>query len=358
VDCRNASRALGVALLALVQACGADSDAGAEPAALTFPGETHLANVRQITFGGENAEAYFSHDGNELIFQSTRDPLQCDAIFRMRADGSEVRQLSSGRGVTTCAFIAPDNRSIIYASTHREHDACPPKPDYSQGYVWPLYPEYDIYTAGPGGENPLALTDSPGYDAEAVYSPKGDRIVFTSLRSGDLELYLMRPDGSGVEQITDTPGYDGGAFFSLDGEWIVWRASRPQGAALKDYRELLAEGLIRPGQLELYIMNLRERKPIQLTDNGAANFGPYWHPDGRHIIFSSNLHNPDGRNFDLFLIDIETRETERVTWYEGFDGFPMFSHDGRKLVFASNRFGKERGETNVFIADWLDERPE
>ena len=352
------SLATGVALLLQVQCALAEAAGTAAAADLSFPRETRLGNVRQLTFGGENAEAYFSRDGSELIFQSTRGDLQCDAIFRMRADGSEVRQVSSGRGVTTCSFIAPDNRSIIYSSTHKAHSACPPKPDHSRGYVWPLYPEYDIFTAGPNGEHPVALTDSPGYDAEAVYSPKGDRIVFTSLRSGDLELYLMNPDGSGVEQLTDTPGYDGGAFFSPDGEWIVWRASRPAGAALEDYRALLADGLIRPGQLDLYIMNLKARKPMRLTDNGAANFGPYWHPDGRHIIFSSNLHNPDGRDFDLFLIDIDSREIERITYYDGFDGFPMFSHDGRQLVFASNRFGKAKGETNVFIADWRAGAPE
>jgi Tol biopolymer transport system component len=346
----------GPVLLAQVEAVRAETAATQAPDGLTYPHETRLGNVRQLTFGGENAEAYFSYDGSELIFQSTRGDLQCDAIFRMRADGSDVRQLSSGHGVTTCSFIAPDNQSIIYSSTHKAHQSCPPKPDYSRGYVWPLYPEYDIFKAGPGGEHPVALTDTPGYDAEAVYSPRGDRIVFTSLRSGDLELYLMKPDGSGVEQLTNAPGYDGGAFFSPDGEWIVWRASRPDGEALKDYRDLLADGLIRPGRLELYIMNLKQRKPIQLTDNGAANFGPYWHPDGRHIIFSSNLHNPEGRNFDLFLIDIDSREIERVTYYDGFDGFPMFTHDGRRLVFASNRFGRARGETNVFIADWR-ERP-
>ncbi len=348
----------GLVLLLQVEAVAAEAAVTGTPDELTYPRETRLANMRQLTFGGENAEAYFSQDGRELIFQSTRGELQCDAIFRMGVDGSDVRQLSSGRGVTTCAFIAPDNQSIIYSSTHMAQQNCPPKPDYSRGYVWPLYPEYDIFKAGPNGEHPVALTDTPGYDAEAVYSPKGDRIVFTSLRSGDLELYLMKPDGSGVEQLTDAPGYDGGAFFSLDGEWIVWRASRPDGEALKDYRDLLADGLIRPGRLELYIMNLKERKPVQLTDNGAANFGPYWHPDGRHIIFSSNLHNPEGRNFDLFLIDIDSREIERVTYYDGFDGFPMFSHDGRHLVFASNRFGKARGETNVFIADWRAEQPQ
>ena len=315
--------------------------------------EKHFKNLRQLSFGGQNAEAYFSHDGTRLIFQSTRGELGCDAIFLMHSDGSNVRQVSSGQGVTTCAFMAPDNRSIIYASTHLQQQQCPPKPDYSQGYVWPLHPEYDIFRAGPEGENPQRLTDSDNYDAEAVYSPQGDRIVFTSLRSGDLELYLMNPDGSGVEQLTDQPGYDGGAFFSLDGKWIVWRASRPTGKALQDYQSLLAEGLIRPGKLELYIMNLETRTPVQLTDNGAANFGPYWHPDGRHIIFASNMHDPEGRNFDLYMLDINSRDIERITYYEGFDGFPMFSHDGRQLVFASNRLGRVRGETNIFIADFI-----
>jgi Tol biopolymer transport system component len=321
---------------------------------LHFEGETHLANVRQLTFGGENAEAYFSRDGRELIFQSTRDKLQCDAIFRMDADGANVRRVSSGKGATTCSFIAPDNRSIIYASTHLAGEACPPKPDYSQAYVWALHKGYDIFSADPEGGQLRRLTDTEGYDAEAVFSPKGDKILFTSARTGDLELFLMNPDGSGVEQLTFEPGYDGGAFFSLDGEWIVWRASRPSGAALADYRALLEKGLIRPNQLELYVMNLKERKPIRITDNGAANFGPYWHPDGRRIVFSSNLGDPQGRNFDLYLIDVATRKIERVTNYPGFDGFPMFSHDGKRLVFASNRNGKLRGETNVFIADWKE----
>lgn len=339
-------------LVTLGSACAGDnngSGVNVEPLA----GEKHFKNLRQLTFGGQNAEAYFSHDGTQLIFQSTRNELECDAIFRMRSDGSHVRQLSSGQGATTCAFIAPDDRSILYASTHLQQQQCPPKPDYSQGYVWPLYPEYDIFRAGSEGENPQRLTNSDNYDAEAVYSPKGDRIVFTSLRSGDLELYLMNPDGSGVEQLTDQPGYDGGAFFSLDGEWIVWRASRPTGKALQDYRSLLDDGLIRPGKLELYIMHLKDRKPVQLTDNDAANFGPYWHPDGRHIIFASNMDDPEGRNFDLYMLDIDSRNIERITYYEGFDGFPMFSHDGRQLVFASNRLGKVRGETNIFIADFV-----
>ncbi len=319
---------------------------------LNYSGENHFKNLRQLTFGGQNAEAYFSHDGKELIFQSTRGDLQCDAIFRMNSDGSNVRMLSSGKGVTTCSFIAPDNKSIIYSSTHLGGDACPPKPDYSKGYVWSLYKDYDIFKADPNGKNLVRLTNTDGYDAEAVFSPQGDKIIFTSVRTGDLELYLMNPDGSGVEKLTHELGYDGGAFFSLDGQWIVWRASRPKDDALKDYQALLAEGLIRPGNLELYIMNLQDRKPIQLTNNGAANFGPYWHPDGKHIIFASNMNDPKGRDFNLYMIDIDSRNVEQITYYDGFDGFPMFSHDGKQLVFASNRHGKVKGETNIFITDW------
>jgi Tol biopolymer transport system component len=346
------NRKTGIALLLTALAQGPVLGAEGEPGVVHYPGEDHLSNVRQLTFGGQNAEAYFSFDGKELIFQSTRDGRACDAIYRMGADGSNQRQVSSGEGATTCAFIAPDGSAIVYASTHLGGEACPPKPDMSQGYVWALYDSYDIFRADPEGGNLVRLTDAPGYDAEAVYSPRGDKIVFTSVRGGDLDLYLMHPDGTGIEQLTHEPGYDGGAFFSRDGEWIVWRASRPTGGRLAEYRRLLAEGLVRPGRLEIYIMSLEDRKPIQLTDNGAANFGPYWHPDGSHVIFSSNLADPEGRDFDLYLIDVKTREIERVTHFPGFDGFPMFSHDGKRLVFASNRNNKVRGETNVFIADW------
>jgi TolB protein len=353
-----AAAPLAVLALAIGEAAVAEGQAAAPPSpssngGLVLPGERHFANLLQLTFGGENAEAYFSSDAKELIFQSTRGDLQCDAIFRMNSDGTNVRQVSSGKGATTCSFIAPDNGAIIYASTHLGGEDCPPKPDYSRGYVWALYPSYDIFRAGPEGQDPVRLTETPGYDAEGVYSPQGDRIVFTSVRTGDLELFLMDPMGGHVEQLTDAPGYDGGGFFSRDGRWIVWRASRPEGKAREEYRELLAEGLIRPRQLDLYVMRLDDRKPIRLTHNGAANFAPYWHPDGRHVIFASNLHDPKGRDFDLYLIDVETRELERVTRYTGFDGFPMFSYDGKQLVFASNRNGRKAGETNVFLADWV-----
>ena len=319
-----------------------------------FEGEKHFKNIRQLTFGGENAEAYFSHNADKLIFQSKRDDLQCDAIFTMDVDGSNVKMLSSGKGTTTCSFIAPDYKSIIYASTHLGGEACPPKPDMSKGYVWALYKSFDIFSADPDGSNLVRLTDTPGYDAEGVYSPKGDRIIFTSVRTGDLELFLMNPDGSNVEQLTDTPGYDGGAFFSLDGEWICWRASRPQGEGLTDYMDLLDNGLIRPSKLEIYVMNLKERKPIQLTSNSSANFGPYFHPNGEKVIFVSNMDDPQHRNFEMYTVDIKTKAIERISYNPTFDGFPMFSHDGKKLVFASNRNNSRPHETNIFIADWVD----
>lgn len=318
------------------------------------PTEKHLQNIRQLTFGGQNAEAYFSGDGKELIFQSTRDSLQCDAIFRMNIDGSNVRMVSSGKGRTTCSYLAPDGKSIIYASTHLGGEACPPPPDMSQGYLWAVYKEFDIFSANPDGSDLRALTTTSGYDAEAVYSPKGDKILFTSVRNGDLDLYQMNPDGSNVEQLTNTPGYDGGGFYSADGQSIVWRASRPLGDSLKSYQGLLAKGLVRPRELEIFVMNLADRKPVQLTSNKAANFGPYFHPDGKRVIFSSNVNDPKGRNFDLYLVDIATKEITQVTFNDTFDGFPMFSPDGSKLVFASNRNGKVRGETNIFIADWID----
>ncbi len=317
-----------------------------------FDGETHLANLQQLTFGGQNAEAYFSYDASELIFQSDRDSLPCDQIFRMNVDGTHVKMMSNGKGVTTCSFISPDGKNIIYASTYLAGDSCPPKPDMSQGYVWALHTGYDIFKADPDGSNIVRLTDTPGYDAECVYSPQGDKILFTSVRTGDLELYMMDPDGKHVEQLTNTPGYDGGGFFSLDGQWICWRASRPTGKDLDEYRALLKQGLVRPSRLEIYIMNLKDRQPIQLTSNGAANFGPYFHPDGKSVIYASNVDDPKGMNFDLYMVEIATKKVERITYNPTFDGFPMFSHDGKKLVFASNRNNSRPHETNIFIANW------
>lgn len=322
--------------------------------ATTFDGEKHFSDLKQLTFGGQNAEAYFNADGGKISFQSTRNALECDAIFTMNSDGSNVTLVSSGKGRTTCSFISPDGNNIIYASTHLGGAECPPSPDMSRGYVWALYPSYDIFKADPDGRNLQRLTDTYGYDAECVFSPDGSKILFTSLRSGDLELWTMNPDGTNLEQMTHEPGYDGGGFFSYDGEWIVWRASRPKGEDLKEYKVLLRQNLVKPSKLDIYVMNLVDKRVEQLTNNNAANFGPYFHPDGERIIYASNVADPQGRNFDLYMIEIATKTIERITFNETFDAFPMFTNDGKKLVFASNRNGTERGETNIFIADWVD----
>lgn len=330
----------------------------ADTATLLFPGESrHLSNVKQLTFGGENAEAYFSYDAGKLIFQSTRDTFECDQIFEMNSDGSDLKLMSSGKGRTTCSFIQPDGRKIIYSSTFLTSPDCPPPADMSKGYVWALYPGYDIFKADPDGSNLINLTNSPRYDAEGVYSPDGSLIAFTSLRSGDLEIYTMKPDGSDVKQLTHWLGYDGGPFFSLDGKQIVFRASMPKTEnEIRDYKELLEENMIRPTSLELFVMNVDGSGRTQVTNNGAANFAPYFHPDGKRIIFCSNVADtvPPHRNFDLFMINDDGTGLERITYNDTFDGFPMFSHDGRKLVFCSNRHNGKQGETNVFIADWKD----
>jgi TolB protein len=314
--------------------------------------ETRLANVKQLTFGGENAEAYFSFDGRELVFQSTRDGAGCDQIFAMKTDGTGLRRVSSGEGRTTCAYFTPDGSRIVYASTHLGSRDCPPRPDFSRGYVWPVYDSYDIFSAKPDGSDLRRLTSTPGYDAEATIGPDG-RIVFTSVRDGDMEIYSMAGDGSDVRRLTNRRGPDGGPFFSRDGRQIVFRGrSLPPGPELDDYMTLLRDGLWRPTSLEIFVMNADGSGLRQVTRLDGASFAPFFTPDGTRIIFSSNHHNPKGRDFELWLVGADGTGLERVTWNPTFDGFPMFSPDGTTLVFASNRFQKAAGETNVFIADW------
>ncbi|MCI0625573.1 MAG: hypothetical protein L0387_28665 [Acidobacteria bacterium] len=318
------------------------------------PLEKHLRNLRQLTFGGENAEAYFSFDGKRLIFQSTRAGWPCDQIYVMGADGSGVQQVSTGKGRTTCAYFLKDGKRFIYSSTHLGGSDCPPKPDYSRGYVWPIDKNFDIFLSDSEGKL-TRLTETPGYDAEATVSPDGKKIVFTSVRDGDLELYSMNIDGTGKRRLTYRAGYDGGAFFSPDGRKIVYRASYPADEKAKArYQALLAEHLVEPRQLDLYVMNADGSSPVQVTNNGAANFCPFFHPDGKRIIFASNVSDPRGRNFDLYLVRVDGAELERITFNETFDGFPMFSPDGKQLVFASNRNARQPGETNVFVAEWLE----
>lgn len=326
-------------------------------ASIHHPDERRLANIRQLTHGGENAEAYFSADGAELIFQSTHGELQCDQIFIMGTDGSGQRRVSTGKGRTTCSYFLPDRSRIIYASTHLAGESCPPPPDFSQGYIWAVYEGYDIFSARPDGSDLRRLTETPGYDAEATVSPDGKSIVFTSVRDGDLDIYVMAVDGSNPRRLTTGLGYDGGAFFSSDSKRLCFRASRPEGeAAQAQYKELLARGLVRPSALEIYTMNADGSDIRQVTRNGAANFCPFFHPSGTKLIFASNLSDPKARAaFDLYLIGLDGTGQERVTFDAEFDAFPMFSPDGKKLVWAANRGGKVRGETNIFIADWVED---
>jgi Tol biopolymer transport system component len=320
-----------------------------------YEGEKHLRNIRMLTDEGENAEAYFSFDEMKLIYQSTHGDLQCDQIFTMNIDGTEKRMVSTGKGRTTCAYFLPGDTAIIYASTHLTGDECPEPPDRTKGYVWKLFDSFNIFTANFDGSNPRPLSDSPAYDAEATVSPKGDKIIFTSTRDGDPELYVMNLDGSNQTRLTYERGYDGGAFFSLDGSKIVFRASRPKTEKeLADYNELVQFGLVRPTALEIFVMDSDGSNMEQVTNFGKASFAPYFHPDGKRIIFSSNLNSPTGRNFNLFIINVDGTGLEQVTFNDSFDGFPMFTRDGKQLVFASNRSNKNPGDTNIFIADWVD----
>ncbi len=324
------------------------------PASLLAPGEEkHLANLRQLTFGGQNAEAYWSADGKRLIFQSDEGKLPCDQIFTMNADGSDKRRVSNGEGKTTCSYFFPSGDRILYASTFRASPACPPPPDRSRGYVWAL-DDYDIYTANADGSDIRPLFSSPAYDAEATISPDGRTIVFTSARDGDLEIYTMNADGSNVKRLTHTPGYDGGPFFSGDGKKIVYRADHPTSPEdLARYRENLARHTYAPRSLEIRVMNADGSNDHAVTANGAANFAPYFLPGGREIIFSSNMDDPKRRDFELYTIREDGTHLTRITFSPDFDGFPMLTRDGKKLVFASNRNGQKPHETNIFVADWL-----
>jgi TolB protein len=336
--------------------------AQATPGTLTVPGEAkHLKNVRQLTFGGQNAEAYFSLDDKVLIFQHQGEGVPCDQIYTIPVDTpggkpATPKLVSTGKGRTTCAYFFPSGDRILFSSTHVSSADCPAKPDYSHGYVWPIYDTYQIFSAKPDGSDLKQLTNAHGYNAESTITRDGNHIVFTSTRNGDLDIYTMDADGSNVKQLTNELGYDGGPFWSYDGKKIVYRAQHPKTPEeIADYKDLLSKGLIRPGNLEIWVMNADGSNKHQVTRNGAANFAPYWHPDGKRIVFASNAADPkSGRDFDLYIINEDGTGLERITYAPDFDAFPMFSSDGQRLVWASNRNGKAPHETNLFLADWAD----
>ncbi|NNC33339.1 MAG: hypothetical protein HKO09_00490 [Croceitalea sp.] len=329
---------------------------------LIYPEEKHFKSLRQVTFGGDNAEAYWSFDDAQLVFQSNYAEwgLECDQIFTMDRGAifkaNKPKMVSTGMGRTTCSYFMPDNKHILYGSTHLDKEACPEVPLRKNGkYVWPVYDSFDIFVADLEGNIVDQLTNEPGYDAEATVSPKGDKIVFTSDRSGDLELYTMNLDGSDVKQITDELGYDGGAFFSPDGSKLIFRASRPKTPeAIAEYKELLAQGLVQPTEMELFICNADGSDLIQLTFLGNANWCPFFHPSGEKILFASNFEAERGFPFNLYLIDIDGKNLERVTHGETFDAFPVFSNNGKFLAFSSNRNNGGTRDTNLFIAEWQD----
>ena len=330
-----------------------------------FAQEKHLANLKQLTFGGDNAEAYFSFDGKFLSFQCNNPAwgLKCDQIFDMdiaKAESDTTYRpplISTGKGRTTCSYFMPDGKHILYASTHLGGDECPPLPAHRTDgkYLWPIYADYDIFVADLSGKIVKQLTNSPGYDAEATISPKGDKIVFTSTRNGDLDLYTMNLDGSDVKQVTNTLGYDGGAFFSPDGTKLVFRASRPKTPEeIKEYKDLLAQGLVAPTEMELFVCNVDGSDLKQVTHLGKANWAPYFLPSGKKIIFSSNHQATRGFDFHLFVINVDGTGLEQITTESNFNAFPMFSPDGKKLVFSSNRNNHGNHGIDLFIADWVE----
>lgn len=319
--------------------------------------EKHLKNIKQLTFEGENAEAYFSSDGKKIIYQSKHGDMDCDQIFTMNIDGSDSKLVSTGKGRTTCSFFYKNGKHIVYASTHLGGAECPPNPDFSQGYVWAIYPEFDIFRANADGSKVKRLTKTPGYDAEATISPDGKTIVFTSMRDGDLDIYVMNRKGKNVKRLTTALGYDGGPFFSPDGKQIVYRSYHPKTEKeIARYKSKLKQNLIEPNNFEIWVMNADGTNKRQITNLKSASFAPYFHPSGKKIIFSSNYfaEDPRKRNFDLLMINVDGTGLKRVTTYDSFDGFPMFSPDGKKLIFASNRNAAKPGDTNVFLADWVE----
>jgi len=331
---------------------------------LHYADEKHFKNIHQLTFGGDNAEAYFSYDDKQVIFQRTnpKEGLLCDHMFIGKIpvtinDTFKYKMVSNGKGRTTCGYFLPGGKQVIYASTHLGGDSCPPVPDRSKfgnKYIWPVYDIYDIFLADTSGQIIKQLTNTTGYDAEGTLSPDGKKMIFTSVRNGDLDLYIMDLKTYKVKQFTNTLGYDGGAWFSPDGRKIVWRASRLKtDSAIKEYKDLLAQGLVAPTQMEVFVANSDGSNVQQVTNLGKANWAPNFTPDSKHIIFCSNHEYVRGFPFNMYLVNFDGSGLEKISRDKGFDAFPMFSHDGKKIIFSSNRNNGGGHDTNLFIADWV-----
>ncbi len=349
------TRTFCLGLLPLLAACAQGTSSGASPTLIAAePGERHLSNIRQLTFGGNNAEAYFSRSDKELIFQrQEKVDSACDQEYIMNIDGSGMRRISNGLGRTTCGFFYANDTRVWYSSTFKHAPECPVPPDRSHGYVWPLG-HLEIFTSKPDGSDLRQLTNNGAYNAEATLSWDGKKMIFTSTMDGDIDLYVMNTDGTGLRRLTTRVGYDGGAWFSPDGRQIVWRAAYPETASdTADYLGLLHQRLVRPAKVEVWVADADGSNPHQVTRLGGANFAPVFTPDGKQIIFASNYESPKSGAFDLFLINPDGTGLEKITTHPDFDAFPMFSYDGRKLVWASNRNQKAPGETDLFIADWV-----
>ncbi len=319
-----------------------------------FPGEKHLKNVRQLTFGGQNAEAYWNKEGTKLIFQSQQPGYPDEQIFTMNADGSDKRLVSTGKGRCTCSYFSPDGKYIYFSSTHERNPGKQADIDRSKGYVWMVNPDYALYRANLDGTGITPIIKRDGYVAETTIAPNGKYLTFTGSFDGDLDIYRANLDGSNIKRLTNIIGYDGGPFVSWDSKKIAYRRQAVNNEAEKqDYLDLLHQNLVRPGKLEIWVMDADGSHKHEVTHLGGASFAPFIHPDGKHIIFSTNFADPKGREFDLYMCTLDGKNLERVTTAPQFDGFPMWTRDGKKLVFASNRYGKQPRETNLFVADWV-----